>query len=121
MSDINLDEMTVKQIREIAALAAGLGGGTSCSSSPNPYTVGQKLFIRTVTHHYTGRLVAVHDQELVIEDAAWIADDGRFNECLKNGTPSEVEPYPKGRVIIGRGSILDVSEWKHDLPDKVTV
>ncbi len=65
---------------------------------------------------YSGCLKEVFSKELVITDAAWIADTARWNECLKNGEFNEVEPYPDGKVIIGRGAILDVAEWKHDLP-----
>lgn len=79
------------------------------------YEVGKSYLFRTVTHYLTGKLEAVHDQELVISTAAWIADTGRFHDCLAKGTLSEVEPMP-GRVIIGRGSIVDVSEWNHPLP-----
>ena len=71
-----------------------------------PFTIGKNYFIRTVTHHYTGRLLSVGKQELVIADAAWIADDGRFTQAVKDAAFNEVEPFP-GEVIIGRGSILD--------------
>jgi hypothetical protein len=43
----------------------------------------------------------------VLEDAAWIADTGRFSDALKSAKFNEVEPFPNGRVIIGRGSIID--------------
>jgi hypothetical protein len=72
-----------------------------------PYCIGKTYFIRTVTHHYSGVLVRVFKQELVLKDAAWIADDGRFADAVKDGTFHEVEPYPDGEVIIGRGSICD--------------
>ena len=81
--------------------------------------LGQAVFIRTVTHHYTGRLVAADETFLSLEDAAWIADDGRFADCLANGTPSEVEPYP-GACLVAVGAVLDVSPWGHDLPRKQT-
>ncbi len=75
-----------------------------------PWEIGQNYFIRTVTHHYTGRLVAVYAQELELTDAAWIADDGRFMQAVASGAFNEVEPYPDGQaVIIGRGSILDAT------------
>ena len=83
-----------------------------------PYEVGEKYFIRTVTMAHTGRLVAVSEQELVLEDASWIADTGRFAKFLRDGTLNEVEPFPDGRVIVGRGAIIDACIWKHDLPRK---
>ena len=112
----NVDDLTVKQVREIAGIASGIGGGSCVSGEAHPYLIGENVFIRTVTHHYTGKLVAVYSQELVIEDAAWIADDGVFSVCLETCNPSEVEPFPDGKVIIGRGTVLDVSLWAKALP-----
>lgn len=84
------------------------------------WQVGKNYFIRTVTHHFTGKLVAVTDREIIFVDAAWIADDGRFSECIANGTPSEVEPYPDGaHVLVGRASLIDATVWNHELPRTV--
>lgn len=55
----------------------------------------------------TGKLVSVTNQELVLENAAWIADTGRFSDAVKSCAFNEVEPFPTGRVIIGRGSVID--------------
>lgn len=83
----------------------------------HPFKVGENYFIRTVTFHYTGRLKAVYDKEIVLETAAWIAVDGRFTEAVSKGDYSEVEPYPDDReVIIGRGSIVDAVTITHPLP-----
>jgi hypothetical protein len=76
----------------------------------HPWKIGKIYFIRTVTHHLTGRLIKVFPQELVIEDAAWIADDGRFSDALKKGEFNEVEPFPDGPVIVGRASLIDAVE-----------
>ena len=81
----------------------------------HPYRIGQSVLIRTITYYTTGRIQSVFPYEIVLEDAAWIADTGRFSTALKDGTLSEVEPI-EGLVIIGRGSIIDVCEWHHDLP-----
>jgi hypothetical protein len=75
----------------------------------------KNVFVRTVTHHYTGTLTHLSDGFLVLSNAAWIADDGRFNECLKNGTCNEVEPYPR-ETCVSIGSIVDVCQWDHELP-----
>ena len=74
------------------------------------WRIGKCYLIRTVTMNNTGRLVAVTPQELVLEDAAWIADTGRFMQAVASATFSEVEPFPDGRVIIGRGAIVDAVE-----------
>lgn len=83
--------------------------------TPHAYEIGKTYFIRTVTFYYTGRLVRVTPQELVLDDAAWIADTGRFSDALKTGALSEVEPYP-GQAIVNRGAVIDVSPWLHALP-----
>ncbi len=87
-------------------------------SFDNPFLeLGLVYFIRTVTNFFTGRLIWVGDKEMVIEDACWIADTGRFNEFLKDKEKvSEAEPFPKGsRVIIGRGSLIDMVEYQPSL------
>lgn len=81
------------------------------------WKVGEKYFIRTVTHYYTGRLIAVTDKELLLEDAAWIADTKRFADSLTTGEFNEVEPF-NDNVIVGRGAVVDAVIWKHALPDK---
>ena len=102
-----LNELTLKEITQLASILSGKG------SLEHPYEVGKNYFIRTVTHHYTGHLVAVYEKELVLEKAAWIADDGRFADALEREEFNEVEPYPSDKpVIIGRGAILDAVEIK---------
>ena len=82
-----------------------------------PYVIGNNCLIRTVTMIYTGKLEQVYDQELVISSAAWIPETKRWANSLTDGIFEEVEPYPKDiKVIIGRGSILDVTFVKWELP-----
>jgi hypothetical protein len=82
-----------------------------------PWKVGINYLIRTVTMIDTGRLVWAGEHELVLEDAAWVADTGRFADALVSCEFAEVEPFPSGRVIIGRGSVIDACEIK-TLPRK---
>ena len=77
------------------------------------WEIGKNYVIRTVTMIDVGKLIEVTDQEIVLENASWIADTGRWNEFLSKGTYSESEPFPNGKVIIGRGSIVDAIFWKH--------
>ena len=78
---------------------------------------GRCYFVRGVTMYYTGRLVAHDAQTMVLADAAWIADTGRFADALKSGSFAEVEPYPDGVLVrIERSAVLDVSDWAHALP-----
>ncbi len=98
-------ELTLREIRELLIEA-----NDDC-----PYEIGESYFIRTVTHHYTGRLIKVYKNELVFKEAAWIADDGRFHDALKTGEFNEVEPFVND-VILGRGAILDATKFHHKLP-----
>jgi hypothetical protein len=84
------------------------------STSVRPFEVGQSYFIRTVTYHLTGRVTVIVDGFLMLEDAAWIADSGRFMQAIVNGTLNEVEPV--GKAIVNIASITDAFPWKHELP-----
>ena len=107
---MDIDSLTIAQAREIRN---ALGNKTL---SNHPYEIGENYFIQTVTHYYTGRLIQVLQNELVLEDAAWIADTGRFKEFIQDGIFNETEPYPSGRLIIGRGSLIQAFKWTHKLP-----
>ena len=82
------------------------------------FETGKSYLIRTVTLYYTGRIKRITSKELVLEEAAWIPDTGRFNECLKYGKFNEVEPF-ENDVIIPRDSIIDATTWSHKLPKSV--
>lgn len=91
------------------------------TTQAHPYKLGKNYFVRTVTYHYTGKLVGVFEQELVLTECAWIADDGKFSDAMETGIYSEVEVYPKeARVAIGRGAILDAHVSKNPLPTATT-
>jgi len=81
------------------------------------WKIGKNYFIRTVTHHLTGKLVKVTKQELVLEKACWIADDGRFSDALNKVEFDEVEPFPETELIVGRGSLIDAVQISK-LPSK---
>lgn len=75
------------------------------------------VIIRTVTHYFTGHVVGETSQWLLIDQAAWIADTGRWANALKSGKLNEVEPYPEEAVIrVGIGAIIDIAPWGHALP-----
>lgn len=84
------------------------------------WRVGAGYHIRTVSYHFTGKFVGFNgpnNQELAFEDVAWIADDGRFMNAIKDGSLSEIEPYPDGTIVgINRTSIIDFCEVKWTMP-----
>jgi len=88
------------------------------SKTSHSWQVGQKVFIRTLSYHYIGRVAAVTDTDVVLDEASWVADSGRWNHALTTGELSEVEPYP-GSVVVHRGVIVDHCRWDHDLPREV--
>jgi len=104
---MNIEDLTLKQIREIQAMTAGVVTQPQPQPTSEPWEIGKVYLIRTVTMTETGRLVEVTPQELVLEEACWIADTGRFADSLKTATFNEQEPFPDGRVIVGRGSVID--------------
>ena len=82
-----------------------------------PYVLGRSYFIRTITNYFTGRLIAVYNNELVITSAAWIPDCGRLADFLNKGTPTECEPFPDAaEVIISKSSVIDCVPFVHPLP-----
>ena len=83
------------------------------------WEIGKEYVIRTVTMIDVGTLVAITEHEIVLKNASWIADTGRWNHFLEKGMYSESEPYPDGIVIVGRGSVVDATIWKHGVIRKV--
>ena len=77
--------------------------------------IGQSWFIRTVTYHVLGRITKRIGNMFLLEEASWIADSGRFSDCIKKGTLSEVEPV--GPCLVNIDSIIDAFPWNFALPD----
>jgi hypothetical protein len=112
---MDINEMTIRQAKELANLFSGNSGNKETKS--HSFEVGKNYFIQTVTHYFSGRLVAVTDTDLVLEDAAWIADTGRFSDAMQAREKlSEVEPLP-GRYVVCRGGLIGycIPEWS-ELP-----
>ena len=76
--------------------------------------VGKKLFIRTVTYHWIGKVEKVNGSVIQLSGASWVADSGRFMNAIKEGKLDEVEPV--GDWNINMNSSVDFGEWKHKLP-----
>jgi hypothetical protein len=83
-----------------------------------PFKIGGAYFIRTVTYFATGRVKAIVGSFLVLEEAAWIADTGRFSNALASGVLDEVEPVEVD-MFVNINSITDAFEWKKKLPREV--
>ena len=76
-----------------------------------PYVIGGLYQIRTVTHIVTGKVLEVGEAEIVLAEAAWIADTGRFTQAVEKAQYDEVEPYPADKkLIVGRLTVVDAVE-----------
>lgn len=76
--------------------------------------VGKKIFVRTVTYHLLGRVKKIVGNLILLDEASWIADSGRFMDFIKEGKTNEVEPV--GEVYVNISSIVDLYIWKNSLP-----
>lgn len=123
MSDIadkveKLEEENESLKAEVEDLKSELELQSEDDDSPRaitPFQVGKKYFIRTVTYHVTGQVKAIKGEFLVLKDAAWIADSGRFREAIMKGVLYEVEPVEVD-MYVNIASITDAFVWKHKLP-----
>lgn len=114
---MNIEELTIREAREISRL---LGGNANhATTASHSFVIGQQVFVRTVTHYYTGRIAVITDSDIGLDDAAWIADTRRFANSMRDGFPkdAEIEPYPDDvRCFVSRSAIVDFCEFKKSLP-----
>lgn len=85
---------------------------------PVPFIIGKKYIIRTITMINVGRLLAVTGNFITLEDASWIADAGRWEECLTKPEGIKVSEKYRRPVHININSIVDATEWELELPEK---
>jgi hypothetical protein len=102
-------ELTISDIKEL------LGGAPEATSDPSDPPIGSNVIIRTVTHTYTGCVVAVGPTWIRLNSAAWVAESGRWGAALASGSLSEVE-FMGDNVRVARAAVVDISPWKHPLP-----
>lgn len=85
----------------------------SCESDSTPFEIGKAYFIRTVTYHFIGKVEKINGDFLVLSDAVWVADSGRFHEAIEKGSLSEVEYIGDWHVNIK--TITDFGVWKNKI------
>lgn len=106
---MDINALTIGEAKELANMFSG------SSNHECPFKVGKAYFFRTCTYHLTGRVRSIVGGFLVLDEAAWVADSGRFSDALNKGTLNEVEPMPDGTVV-ALGAITDAAPWNHELP-----
>ena len=105
---MDINDLTLGQIKQLTSLFPQAAPATDDSA----WEMGKHYLIRTVTMIDAGKLIGVTEHELILEDASWIADTGRFSDAVAKAEFGEVEPFPDGRVIIGRGAVVDAVQIK---------
>ena len=113
----NLDALTIGEAKQLVAMLGGQNTQSNCVTGH--WKIGENYLLLVAGTFYTGKLVAIDQHEIVLEDAAWVADTGRFAEALSSGSIAEVEPCPKGEALLGRGALIAAFPWTHELPRKV--
>ena len=103
---MTIENLTIAEARELHNL---FGAGTESNIAvQTAFQIGENYLIRTVSMTNTGKVVSVSEHEVVLEQAAWVADTGRFSAAIESCVFSEVEPFPDGKqVIVGRSAIID--------------
>lgn len=115
---LNIEDLTLKQIREIQKITCGaVQAPEAISFDPLSPLIGKNVIVRTVTMIYTGRLQSVTNDVLVLVDCSWIPETERYSNFVATGAVRECEPYPEDLpVYINRGALLDLCELKKELP-----
>lgn len=108
MKTINISDDTYELIKE------QLGEDEKIDLNSYEDFIGKKWFIRTVTYHLVGKAEKLIGNFMMLKNASWVADSGRFMQAIKDGTLNEVEPV--GDVLINLNSITDMFPIKWDLP-----
>jgi len=85
----------------------------NCESG-DPFEIGKAYLIRTVTYHQVGILKEIVGDFLIFKDASWVADSGRFSDCLSKGVFNEIEYV--GPMMINKTAIVDAFPWENKVP-----
>ena len=104
--------MNKQTILELIGLALENG---KIESSICPVEIGKSYLIRTVTLYYTGRVKEIRGKFFRLEEAAWIADTGRFAQASAKGEFNEIEPFANDPWI-NSDAIIDAQEITYKLP-----
>ena len=84
--------------------------------SDHPFVIGQAYLLRCVTYHHIGEVCHIQGKFLTLKGASWLADSGRFGECLRTGGVRELE-YA-GTIYVNIDTIVDAFPWTNPLPGR---
>lgn len=86
----------------------------SFNGAENPFIIGKAYLIRTVTYHMLGKIERISGNFLVLSEASWVADSGRFGTAISSGELNEIEYV--GDAIVSISAIADAFPWGHKIP-----
>jgi len=112
---MSINKLTIGQLSEISRFLDTRE--SNVSKEPYPFKIGDKLFIRTATHQYTGRVKSIRGHFLTLEKAAWIVHTGRLYDALKDTNFNEIEPFIND-LIVNMQFIVDATTIDGDLPSE---
>lgn len=88
--------------------------GWSSAKKEHAFEVGKRYLFQTVTLYWLGTIVGITEGEIVITDAAWVADMGKASSFFGGNDPNESESLPAGKeMILSRGALVAVIEAQH--------
>lgn len=110
MKTIEISEDTYEKIKD------QLLGSEKINLASFGDMIGQNFYFRTVTFHLVGKVKKILGNFVELEESSWVADSGRFQQALSEGSLDEVELCGQG--FVNMEAVTDFYPWKHDLPDK---
>lgn len=83
-----------------------------------PYLMqpGQNYFVRTITDHWVGKCLALGNDFVVLDQAAWISFSGRLSIFVADGEAPNMEVEVVGGPLVVKWYAY--LPWRHKLFDK---
>ena len=94
-------ELSLKDLKELLTVKKP-------KTDDSHYEIGKPYMVHTVTAFYKGILEKVTAKELILKNASWVPDTGRFNEFAKTGdSNTEEEPFLENTLVpVSRGAMV---------------
>ena len=75
--------MEIQELEKAVKLIKCLDGMSNNTGGNLPFEVGRSYFIRTVTYHLLGRVKSLVGRFIILEQASFVADSGRFSLAIR--------------------------------------
>jgi hypothetical protein len=74
---MKIDDLTIGEAKKLVSIFSN-----NETTKTHSLKIGEIYLVQTVTNYYSGRLLSVTDTDIVLGDAAWIADTGITRESF---------------------------------------